>query len=82
MESLLRSSLNWRNLNFIFQLRNLDKLRYEIIGMDMLALHIHKFVKLISMIASISRIFLNQVFGRFLPFGPAVRRRSCGTPAV
>ena len=38
MKSLLRSGLNWWNLNFYFQLHSLDKLRYEIIGMDMLAL--------------------------------------------
>ena len=39
MTLLLRSGLNWRNFNFIFQHRSLDKLRYEIIGMDLLALH-------------------------------------------
>ena len=75
MTLLLCSNLNWQNFNFIFQLRSLDKLRYEIIGIDMLALHIHEFIKLISMIASISQND-NQVLGRFLPFGPAIRRRS------
>ena len=82
MKLLLRPGHNWWNLNFDFQLCSLEKLRYQIFEMDMLPLHIHKLVKLISMIASISRNFDNQFFGRFLPFGPAVRRRSCRTPAM
>ena len=65
MKLLLRSGLNWRDFNFIFQLCSLDKLSCEIIGMDMLALHIHKFVKLISMIASISRIFIMKFLAGF-----------------
>ena len=54
MKLLLRPGHNWWNLNFDFQLCSLEKLRYQIFEMDMLPLHIHKLVKLISMIASIS----------------------------
>ena len=49
---------NVYEFEFHFSSPSLNKLRLEIFAMNVLALHIHKFVKLISMIASISRIFI------------------------